>query len=186
MKLASHNSMTYLPVSCWWMRPFNFLSKCQQLDIHAQLDAGVSYFDFRVRWDKHGDIVFAHGLAEYHSEYLIDILRALNRENGISVRLTLELSKRNCNQEERFIGLCKKVERYYPHIRFLGGCTKKGWRQLYDFENAEPSLFQWYQSYHNDKPHVAFFPRLWALRNNPKGKALAKGHDYLMMDFIKQ
>ena len=67
MNKASHNTMTYLPVRQWWLRPFAFMARCQSKDIKDQCRI-TGFFDIRVRFRFHKGIptpVFAHGLAEY-------------------------------------------------------------------------------------------------------------------------
>lgn len=52
MKLASHNSMTYLPIKKWWLKPFRFIAQCQNKTIEEQYQAGVRMFDIRIAFNK--------------------------------------------------------------------------------------------------------------------------------------
>jgi len=47
MNKASHNTMTYLPVRQWWLRPFAFMARCQSKDIKDQCRI-TGFFDIRV------------------------------------------------------------------------------------------------------------------------------------------
>lgn len=74
--LGAHNANTYLKPRKWWMRLINFTSKCQRLTIEEQLEHGVRYFDFRIRWDEELKMfINCHGLVEYKEPLLF----ALNR-----------------------------------------------------------------------------------------------------------
>lgn len=46
--IASHDTYTYLPPRHWWMRPFTWLWRTQDLNIDDQKTAGVSYLDIRM------------------------------------------------------------------------------------------------------------------------------------------
>ena len=49
MKLASHNSLSYIKPKKWWEKLINFTSKCQSYDIETQYEYGVRLFDIRIR-----------------------------------------------------------------------------------------------------------------------------------------
>lgn len=69
--LGAHNANTYLKPRKWWMRLINFTSKCQKLSIDEQIEHGVRYFDFRIRWDEKGKkFINCHGLIEYDKPLL--------------------------------------------------------------------------------------------------------------------
>lgn len=67
-KLGSHNTMTYLPVRQWYLKPFWWMARCQSKDIKEQ-SKYTDFFDIRVRFDKNDNPVFAHGLIEYKFDY---------------------------------------------------------------------------------------------------------------------
>lgn len=61
MELGSHNSLTYLPVKQWYLKPFKWVAKCQSKTIDEQFcDYGVRLFDIRVKFNN-GEPVVAHG-----------------------------------------------------------------------------------------------------------------------------
>ena len=45
MKKGSHNTMTYLKPSKWYLYPFIFVAKCQSIDYKKQFNCGVRWFD---------------------------------------------------------------------------------------------------------------------------------------------
>ena len=66
MRLGSHNSMSYLRPSQWWLRPFAWIGRCQSQTIGEQFIVwGVRWFDLRLAFDKKGQPYFAHGIFSY-------------------------------------------------------------------------------------------------------------------------
>jgi hypothetical protein len=63
-KLATHDSLTAYPVKSWWLRPFNFLCKCQDKTLEEQYAAGARSFDLRFAKYR-GEWYAAHGAMIY-------------------------------------------------------------------------------------------------------------------------
>lgn len=195
MKLASHNSWSYLPVSKWWMRPLNFIAKCQNKTIHQQYQMGVRMFDLRLRWDKDfEELITAHGIVTYRGFYKVE-LDALNLtaeivKQPIYIRVLLEDSGReDITIDGYFALLCRDLQKEFKNLTFIGGWpARKRWRQkLFDFETKEPSI---------DEQHVSasgrwwqFVPKRWAKKNNKRVRIIKEEvetikSDFLMLDFI--
>ena len=66
MIICSHNSMTYLPLKNWWLKPLNWIARCQNKDIIDQLKSGVGMIDIRVSLNKNYHWIFKHGLIRYN------------------------------------------------------------------------------------------------------------------------
>ena len=195
MKLASHNSWSYLPVRKWWMRPLNFIAKCQAFSIITQYYSGVRMFDLRVRWcEDKGIFVLAHGIVTYDGEYKYDLLwldqSAYKTDNPIYIRVLLEDSGReNFSVDAEFAMLCHRLQKEFKNLSFIGGWpARKRWRQkLFDFGTEEPSI---------DEQHVSvsgkwwqFVPERWAKKNNERVRIIKEEveiikSDFLMLDFI--
>ena len=60
--------MSFLPVKQWWLRPFRAWGRCQRLSLAEQWEAGVRYFDMRIKFDSKGRANFGHGLISYRCE----------------------------------------------------------------------------------------------------------------------
>ena len=96
MVTGTHNSMSYLPVTQWWLRPFRIWGRCQRLTLDRQLDAGARYFDLRIKFDSKGRAQFGHGLITYRADddpatALHRLLeRAASAKADIYVRILLE------------------------------------------------------------------------------------------------
>ena len=87
MKLGTHNSLSYCKPQ-WYFRLFNFIGKCQDLNIYEQYEAGVRYYDIRVKFKK-DKIVSGHGLLTYNIN-VEDVLDFLNDQATCNVRIVLE------------------------------------------------------------------------------------------------
>ena len=94
--LGAHNANTYLKPRKWWMRLINFTSKCQKLSINEQIEHGVRYFDFRIRYDKElGLFLNCHGLVEYtdlvsQTVLLLSIFAHINETETIYIRFVYD------------------------------------------------------------------------------------------------
>lgn len=58
--LGSHNSLSYLPIKKWWQKITSPWTKCQNLTLLEQYNAGVRLFDIRVRIGDSDKILFCH------------------------------------------------------------------------------------------------------------------------------
>lgn len=174
--IGTHNSLTYLPVKHWWMKPFNFIAKCQNKDILQQLANGVQIFDFRFRVSSKNplEFIFAHGSMVYRlsiSEFF-GILDALNCNIGpIYVRIMYESAfldkyRDTTEQENSFHILCRIIQNMYKNITFFGGRRKYDWKLLYDFKTEEPEFRDAYSSV--ECKWLSWFPWLYAKYINKK------------------
>jgi hypothetical protein len=64
MKLATHDSLTAYPVKYGWLKPFNFLCRCQKKTLTEQHAAGAISFDLRFAKFR-GEWYAAHGAMIY-------------------------------------------------------------------------------------------------------------------------
>lgn len=65
--IGTHNSMTYLPLKNWWLKPLNWIAKCQSKDLIDQLNCGAKMVDMRVYLNEDGHWAFKHGLIKYNA-----------------------------------------------------------------------------------------------------------------------
>lgn len=192
--IGTHNSLTYLPVKHWWMKPFNFIAKCQNKDILRQLANGVQIFDFRCRVSRKNplEFIFAHGSMVYQlsiSEFF-GILDALNRNIGpIYVRIMYESAfldkyRDTTEQENSFHILCRLIQNVYKNITFFGGKRKYDWKVLYDFRTEEPEFRDAYSSV--ECKWLSWFPWLYAKYINKKINLdeYCNNDKSILMDFI--
>ena len=91
MILGSHNSWSYLSVKQWWLRPFSFIAKCQDLSIIEQYNLGVRCFDLRIRFDKNPNLKVCHGIFEYNAYFILSDLKWLNDKKDVYVRILHEV-----------------------------------------------------------------------------------------------
>ena len=197
MKKASHNSWTYLRPKKWWMRLIAFTARCQRKDILQQyFDHNVRCFDLRVRFDKHGNPILAHGIIEYDADkdYLYHILSILNGRSElidpVYIRLIHEVrSERNYTQQSvlRFQAFCKEVEKEFPAIYFFGGenlLPGNKRRVDYELHGKHPSILELYASVTKPKVLDDWWPWLYAVTHNRMNIAKGTDREFLMMDFV--
>lgn len=185
--LASHNSFTYLKPKRWYMRPFNFISKCQSKTIQEQYSKyHVRIFDLRVAFDKHGDPFIRHGLMNYGYNNITEVLDWLNSRRGnVYVRVIFEISKKknSIENEVKFMQYCEYLENRYPNIKFTTGVRKYDWRQIYKFTNELPAMDADFSSVKGSKFND-LWPWLYAKKHNKEAMKNCKSK-YLMLDFIE-
>lgn len=189
MKLASHNSWSYLPPTKWWMRPFSFVAKCQSKNIREQYKEGVRLFDLRIRFDKDGALVLAHGLMEYDADGLEADLRWMNNQlDVVIVQVVLELFLYNRSQEIDFISWCKTMRLRYKNVIFVGFHRKFDWVSLLDDKHENLSITGCFASAPSNKWYSKIndlWPWLWARLHNKQVLEAYKDYDgWVMMDFI--
>lgn len=201
MNIGSHNSLSYMKPMKWWMRPFHFMARCQDVDYIKQYNLGVRVFDLRVSFGKDGYIQIRHGAMEFDvsGQYLNDFFAFLNDKGNCYVRVILEFNKEPKDieyQEFRFKYICKKFEYFYPGIKFFGGNRKYDWKVIYEFNNKDiPTLVDRYSSttslFKSDSKFLRIiddlYPKLYAkLRNKKNFKEFDKdSNDYLFVDFVE-
>lgn len=197
MKLASHNTFTFLTPRTWWMRLLAFTARCQRVNFAAQLDSGAQMFDVRVRFKGSGVPILCHGLIEYQ-EYLpvTDSLLYLNyccKRDDIHYycRMVLETKHPDDFQIQSFRALCKAYQDTFQDIVFFGGNDRSDWscqHPVYDFGTPMPDI---------DEEHAsttALFPRfprlddlwpwLYARLFNHRNIQAGTTHEWLMIDFV--
>lgn len=204
MYLASHNTMTYLPVKQWWLKPFAWLAKCQNKDILCQYNKGARLFDFRLKpiIKKDNDGVpqliawaFGHGYITYKGNVfrLLNHLISISKPNfDIEIRILLEdttISKKYSNLvKDEFAKLCKDLKLLNPRICFIGGERKSDWTKLYEFRNNYPNIIECYSSMPNNPKWYGIFPYLYRKLHKKKIRKLyttnSSLNSYLMIDFI--
>ena len=191
--------MSYLPVRQWYLKPFCWTARCQSKDILEQVSTyGIRLFDFRVRFDKNGDLTFAHGPIEYKGDVgsYLNILNDIadNYKCSIYVRIILESNKPMKNQElqeEHFRYFCEDIQKKYTNLTFFGGNRKYDWKEIYHF-NTNIDLVDKYSSTTNifggsKDSWIAklddLWPWLYSKLNNKKNKA-KYANDNLLIDFV--
>lgn len=190
MKLASHNSWSYLPPMKWWMRPFSFVAKCQAKNIREQYEAGVRLFDLRIRYYVYGNPILAHGLAEYDAIGLEADLRWLNNQlDVVYVQVVLEIGKSDYMQELAFVNWCKIIRRRYKNIIFVGFHRKYDWKPLLDDKQGNLPIAGCFASAPSEKWYSKLndlWPWLWAKLHNKEVLEAYKDYEgWVMMDFIE-
>lgn len=164
------------------MYPFNFIAKCQSVDIKKQYELGSRIFDIRISYDKDGNPEFRHGLISYKGD-VHKIFEYLNTLPDIKVRLILELNKPDFVQEVTFVGNYYRFKEKYSHINFYEGRRKYDWKQIINLPTLD--LIQLVGSMQGSKLN-ALYPKLYAKKHNSKNKKLYESFDKpILIDFIQ-
>lgn len=131
MIIGSHNTMTYLTPSKWWMKPLARFAKCQDKSLKEQIQSGVKCFDIRIRFDKYGKAYLCHGLITYRAnvwEVLTTISSSL--EEGY-IRLGFE-GKPDPIDLDMFLKFSRAAIEQFPNIKFSICIKKPEWTILQD------------------------------------------------------
>lgn len=206
MKIASHNSFTYLRPRRWYMRPFASMARCQRVDVIQQYNLGARLFDLRVRF-YNGSVCFCHGLMEYkHArgilDYLDDVCNPAGRPTYVGfevepvyVRVVLEKKKPTEADIHIFAAWCGLIEELYPNIRFFGGNDRSDWdckHPHYNFKTPLQDLDDKYSSTTTLFPKglkwLRFLddlcPVLYARLHNRRNVERGTSHEWLFIDFV--
>lgn len=185
--LGSHNSWSYLPPRKWWMWPVRFAARCQRVDIKRQYEMGVRCFDLRIRFDKDGDMVVAHGCVEYavNPFGLMGMLSWLDKQGDVLVRILHEV--RNSSQYTEhsrvlFADTCDYFVNEYPHIRFWCGRNLYDWQKNYDFGD-DPECDERYASVTPPKL-LCWWPWLFSRLYNHRIREHGTEKEILLIDFV--
>lgn len=188
MILGSHNTMTYLPVRQWYFKPLFWTARCQSKTLWEQFQYGARLFDFRVRFNKSGDLVFAHGPIEFKGDVntVLEDLNSWAQGYNVYVRIILESNSRmkdQDEQEEHFRYFCESIQEDYKNLIFFGGNRKYDWTVIYDFGTQEPVLDDKYSSTTGSKLDD-LWPWLYARTHNKKLLENGTDKDVLFIDYI--
>lgn len=198
MKLASHNTMSYLKPQ-WWVRPFAFMARCQSKDIYEQYKAGARMFDLRVTFDDNGTPYFAHGLASYKDydvdeilRWIRDISREYQKETG--ERIVVRVFNERNDNVDIFDEFCHEIyERFGRDIQFCGfhnkNCQYYVNIPLDDVEYIDKYASNNCQKHNNGNCTGRWYddlcPWIYAWLHNKKNRRKFETTDgFLMQDFI--
>ena len=191
MILGSHNSWSYLPPRRWWMRPIAFMAKCQRVDIRTQYERyGVRCFDLRVRFNKYGLGIVAHGIVEYcfTASKIYEDLAWLDSKGDCYVRVIHEVrtvKQYKNRQRNLFRHFCERLEDEYKNIRFWCGRELFCWGYDYHFPGYdEPTCEERYASVCPPKLVDDWWPWLFARLHNRAVLAAGTKKDILLIDFV--
>lgn len=183
LKIASHNTMSYLPVKQWYLKPFYWMARCQNKSIFQQYNEGCRFFDIRVKYYK-GKIYFAHGIILYKG-YVWKTLRDFHNyiSESVIIRFILETSKEDISMEEEFYYDCMAIQTVFPKFKIHGGRRKFDWHVIFPFDQKEPTIEQKVSSM-TGNIFDDIWPWLYAKLHNKENIKKGTDKEYLMIDFI--
>ena len=187
MKLATHNSLTYLDPKFRALKLFKFCYQCQDKDIYRQYNDGVRYFDFRLSFDPLRCLEIRHKLVTFKFDYtdFMEMLKNLNHKKDITIRIVLEKNNKETDELD-FIIICKYIEEHFKNITFCCGEDVHTKKVIYQFKSGNgPQVIEQYGSVRGGILG-GLWPKRWANKHN---KELKEKHEYsnkfLMIDFYE-
>lgn len=181
-KLGTHNSLSYLKPQ-WWLIPFNWIGKCQNLTLSEQYKKGVRYFDIRVKYIN-DEAKSGHGLLTYDIR-IEEVLNFINNlEEKCNVRIFLENSKSDptkyFNRFERDIKIW--IDKF-KNIKFLEGGCRYSYRRLIEEDPKDKIEFRdcyWKKGY-----TLLPYPKGYAKDNNKINHIDDNDKIFSIYDFIE-
>jgi len=193
--LGSHNSLTSYPC-VWYLKPFNVFSKCQSKWLSEQLEAGVRYFDLRIKMKPNGEYCFAHGLASYRSpslNFILMLLQSYSQRHDVDIyfRVMLEYNKKPKRSDEiltRFTSLASGLKNLAPKLYFCGAYQKWDYKEVVQGD-VHLNIAHKYSSVLGWKRFIHCIPYLYAKKHNNQFKEEFKEildgeNEVLMLDFV--
>lgn len=208
MIIGIHNAFSAFKCRHWWMKPFNFIARCQSqnpINITQKLiESGYDVcVDCRIFIRDNSALVVpqpAHGSMIYKwptdtSEYdlwrFLERLDALAKYSGRRIYVRVVLERAGC--EPVFDFYCRVMEERFGSLTFFGGVRKSDWKLIHQFRNddgIEGRVEQWVGSMADDaRWYERFIPILYAKRTHKRFAAYVEttsaGSDRIMMfDFL--
>lgn len=183
-KIASHNTMSYLPVKQWYLKPFYWMARCQSKSIFRQYDEGCRFFDIRLTLDKNDKLVFAHGLITYKASAVGLLYNFHNYiQEPVHIRLVFEITRKDTFKEPRLVKEVATLEYLFDKFLFNTGRRKYDWQPIYCCKDKEYSLDQKVSSMQGTKIDD-LCPWLYAKLHNKQSIKEGTDKDFLMLDFI--
>ena len=194
MVIGSHNSWSYRRALRWWLRPFQFVARCQRVDIRRQyVDYGVRCFDLRIRFDDDGRLQVAHGPMVYDisREELDADLAWIDSHGDCYVRVIHEARTVRQHSEvsvKGFVLWCREAMAKYQGIEFWCGRNLCDWTYDYSFGYPEPVCEERYSSVCPPKWLDDWWPWLYARLNNKwnikEVQSMEPQPDILLIDYV--
>jgi hypothetical protein len=158
--LATHDSLTSYPIKTWWLRPFNFLCKCQNKTLEEQYAAGARSFDLRFAKYK-GKWCGAHGAMIYDIT-IEEVFKKLSKLEGpVFFRV---LCEDTVYRKSDIAELVNKVcEAQHAHLMPLYVRSKRTWKLAAEY---------------SDNAQCADYPQCWKSKYTPSGMAKAVSNLY--------
>lgn len=165
--IGSHDSYTFLPASRKIFNLFSFLWRTQTKSIAQQIEAGVEYFDVRVR-RYHNVWRVCHGLVDFNLVFTT-LSSIVHLFSSHKLRLILERG----DEEDEMLFLNEIMQNTYKEtLQFA--CIKKGWKILLDRHSdiLDYTYTPWLsgKSFWYNIKRFNFFSTIkkWAKKYNPK------------------
>lgn len=193
--------MSFRPVRQWYYKPLAWTARCQKASLREQfMNYNCRLFDIRVKYDKCGNLTYAHGPIQFAGHVKTDLSMLNNlaelTDSKVYIRVVLECNKPlkdQALQEEHFKYFCEDLEEQYPHLTFFGGERKYDWVKVYNFNTPDVPLYDYYSSTTDPLGGKSkkwwsklddLWPWLFAKLHNKKLKSRYNDDRVLFLDFV--
>lgn len=183
--IGSHNTFTYLPATKWYFRPFSFLWRCQNKDIHEQKELGVEYIDVRIRKVKNKGYRICHGLVDLGNMEFEDINSLMSFLECFNCKYRL-IIERNVNNIVDIECLINYIKYHAKNCVYFG--IKKPWTSIYVRKVYNINDYSYVPFYTGKNPGIKFklsIIKNWAKKHNPViNNTLINDNIIHFMDYI--
>lgn len=183
LKIATHNSATGEKgkgLLSWLVTPF---ARCQSKTIREQLEAGVTYFDLRVRFGRNGNLYLAHGLwlCKTSCEKTIWILSDHSLFNGCDVYASITYEGDPKDEYARFFSWCEWIMKTTNIKLTTVNVKKPRWRAIKTYNHIPYK--QAYKKLDGSSWHT-YLPLPWLWKKLYHNKPTFNEETYKMVDFL--
>jgi hypothetical protein len=160
--LATHDSLTSYKVKSWWLRPFNFLCKCQNKTLEEQYAAGARSFDLRFAKYR-GTWYAAHGAMLYNITISEVIGTLITLRGPVYFRV---LCEDTVYRKSDAAELARLISSEVAHQEVYG-------RYLYPLYVQSKRTWEMISEYNLNNQQFADYPVCWDRHYTPAGMAYA-------------
>lgn len=183
MLIGSNNTLAYLRPSSWWSRIFKWFGRNQEIPYDVQYTYyGIRLFDFRLKVDKGGHILFMNEIYE-----MLDFFES---RGDAWVRITLDAKKEDIRAEKKFKEVCKIIDSIYQEIKFYGGYRLCDKTPIYEFDWERKKMMmevvsppEWSRLYRTTSK---WLPCLIHRLNRSYIEEYKKRFCFLMLDYVNR
>jgi len=152
--IATHDSLSGYSLKYWFLKPFNFMAKCQTKNLQQQFDEGSRSFDLRFAWCKNKWYA-AHGIQLFKItlEQALTQLIELSKIEPIYFRILCEDTfYKKSDYKKLYVDTIKYLENHQSDkLKLLYIRSKKTWDGYSTKFEQETANFDSYPMMGNDR-----------------------------------
>lgn len=169
-----------------WMKAINWTAKCQDKTIEQQYQAGIRYFDIRIRFNQGASrsientdkwVKLVHGLVEYKGSFT-QLMEYLSNKGNCTLRILLD-DRHNCDKKKQteILQVLAPIWKSTYNINLWNIWRLSDETLVYDYDNPMPPVDGQYGSANGIG---GLWPKMWEKHH----KYTPTDKQYLMRDFV--